>query len=295
MLGMTKRPNQKPSSLSWNERIKGLPPKRQELIRPVLQDPRAFLFLSIRALAEKLGSDTATTLRAVRGMGFSGYPEFRRYIHELTIAHQTSLDAMLTGSTHGSDILAHVRGSLQQDQKNLVALGASLDAKRLVEFAKHVWAARRIVLLGGDLASCLVAYLAHHLLMLGLPAFSATSTAEVINLVRAVGPKDLVIAISYHRGLRQTVEGVRQARANGAYCVGITDTFVSPVARFANECFITSAETAHFGDSYVAAMALCNVMLVACADFRRARALTLARESADEQRRGYRWCEEQIE
>ena len=76
---------------SWHERIEGLSPKRQELIRPVLEDPRSFLFLSIRAMAEKLRTDTATMLRAIRGMGFGGYPEFRRYLHELTIAHATSL------------------------------------------------------------------------------------------------------------------------------------------------------------------------------------------------------------
>jgi hypothetical protein len=28
----------------------------------------------------------------------------------------------------------------------------------------------------------------------------------------------------------QTVEGVQQARANGTYCVGITDTFIFPIA-----------------------------------------------------------------
>jgi len=44
--------------------------------------------------------------------------------------------------------------------------------------------------------------------------------------------------MSFRRGLRQAVEGLRQARANGAYCIGVADTLVSPIARLANECFI---------------------------------------------------------
>ena len=277
---------------SWHERLRRLSPKRRELIRPVLEDPRGFLFLSIRAMAERLRTDTATTLRAIRGMGFSGYPEFRRYLHELTIAHATSLDSMLASAARDSDIPAHVRDSLDQDQKNLTSFRNTLDTKQLARLVQRMWSARRIILLGGDLAAALVFYLEHHLVMLGLPVFSATSPGRVVHLVRTAGKKDLVIAISFHRALRQTVEGMRQAKAKGAYCVGITDTFVSPIARFAHENLIASVETCHFGDSYVGPMALLDVVLVACANYRRKYALALAREAAQEQQRGFRWYED---
>src|SRR5579872_632046 len=183
------------AALSWNERISALPPRRRELMRPVLEDPHSFLFLSIRLLAEKLGTDTATTLRAVRGMGFAGYPEFRRYLHELAIARATSLDSMLASSAKDSSIPAHVHDSIDQDQRNFAALRNSIDSERLARFAKQVWQARRIALLGGDLATCLVFYLEHHFVMLGLPVFIATTPGRVVNLVRTLGKKDLVIAV----------------------------------------------------------------------------------------------------
>lgn len=277
---------------SWHEQIKRLSPKRQELIRPVLEDPRGFLFLSIRAMAERLRTDTATTLRAIRGMGFSGYPEFRRYLHELAIAHATSLDSMLASDARDSDIPAHVRDSLDQDQKNFTSFRNTLDTKQLARLVRRMWSARRILLLGGDLAAALVFYLEHHLVMLGLPVFSATSPGRVVHLVRTTNKRDLVVAISFHRALRQTVEGMRQAQAKGAYCVGITDTFVSPIARYAHENLIASVETCHFGDSYVGPMALLDVVLVACANYRRKYALALAREAAEEQQQGFRWYED---
>ncbi|MGA8867346.1 MAG: MurR/RpiR family transcriptional regulator [Candidatus Sulfotelmatobacter sp.] len=243
-------------------------------------------------MAERLRTDTATTLRSIRGLGFPGYPEFRRYLHELTIARATSLDSMLSSAGADSDIPAHVRDSLDQDQQNFGGLRNILDTKRLARLAQRMWSARRVILLGGDLASALVFYLEHHLVMLGLPVFSATSPGRVVHLVRTAGKQDLVMAISFHRSLRQTVEGMRQAKAKGAYCIGITDTFVSPIARFAHESFIVSVETCHFGDSYVGPMALLNVMLVACANYRRERVLKLAREAAQEQQGGFRWYED---
>jgi DNA-binding MurR/RpiR family transcriptional regulator len=276
---------------SGHDRVNRLPAKRRELIRTVLEDPRSFLFLSIRAMAERLHTDTATTLRSIRGMGFAGYPEFRRYLHELTIAHATSLDSMMASSAVNSDIPAYVRESLEQDQRNFSGFRNTLNTKQLGKLVQRMWSARRIVLLGGDLASALVFYLEHHLIMLGLPVFSATSPGRVVHLVRTTGRKDLVVAISFHRALRQTVDGMRQAKDNRSYCVGITDTFVSPIARFADESIIVSVETCHFGDSYVGPMALMNVILVACANYRRKYSLTLAREAAKEQQGGFRWYE----
>jgi DNA-binding MurR/RpiR family transcriptional regulator len=284
--------NHRHTSISWRNRLDGLSPKQQELIRPVLEDPRNFLFLSVRALASKLHTDTATLSRAIRAMAFSGFPEFRRYVHELAIANATSLDSMLSSAGNDSEIPVHVRDSLDQDHKNLLALRNTLDTKQLARLAQRMWSARRILLLGGDLAAALVFYLEHHLVMLGLPVFAATSPGRVVHLVRTAGKKDVIVAISFHRALRQTVEGMRAAKIKGAYAVGITDTFVSPIARFANECFIASVDTCHFGDSYVAPLALLDVVLVACANYRRQRVLALARDAAEEQRRGFRWYEE---
>jgi RpiR family carbohydrate utilization transcriptional regulator len=278
-------------SLTWGERISRLAPAKCELIRPVAENPGDFLFLSIRAFAEKLGTDTATTLRIVRTMGFSGYPEFRKYLHELTIANVTSLQSMLAGSAADSDTPAHILDSLSQDQKNLGDLCNTLDTAQLTALAKRVWAARRIVVIGGDLASCLVSYLEHHLTMLWLPVLSATNPGRIVTLLRSVGPKDVVIGISFHRGLRQTVEGLRQAKANGAHCVAITDTFVSPLVRVADDCFLTSVATRHFGDSYVAPISLLNVVLAACANCRREHTLSLMRQAEEDERQGYRWFE----
>ncbi|HEY2471066.1 MAG TPA: MurR/RpiR family transcriptional regulator [Terracidiphilus sp.] len=280
------------SVLNWSQRIARLAPQKQELIRPVVENPGDFLFLSIRAMAQKLDTDTATTLRIVRRMGFSGYPEFRRYLHEVTIANVTSFQSMLSSPSKDSDVPAHVRDALIQDQKNLTGLHNSLNAEQLRSLARRIWEARRIVLVGGDLASALVFYLEHHLTMLGLPVFGATSPGRTVAVLRTVNKNDVVIAISFHRGLRQTVEGLMQAKSKGALCVGITDTLVSPLVRYSDECLFASVITPHFGDSYVAPIGLMNVLLAACANYRRDHTLRLMREAAQDEQRGYRWFED---
>ena len=285
-----KRPQVPPqaSAPSLAERIELLSAKRQEIIRPILEHPRDYVLLSVRAMAKRLKTDPATVVRIVRGLGFESYRDFQRHLHDLSIAFATSLDTMQSAG-RVSSMPTYVREALEQDLKNLHGLKNSLDAPRLVSLAKRFYDARRIVILAGDLAAILADYLEYQITLLGLPVFTGTSAGRIAHLVRTVNKNDLVLAISFRRGLRQTVEGVNLAKAHGAYCVGITDTYVSPLARECDEVFLASVESTSFGASYAAPVALVNAILVACGQYRRPQTLAIVKEIAEEQRKGFRW------
>jgi DNA-binding MurR/RpiR family transcriptional regulator len=272
-----------------SELVRGLSARRRELVGPILERPRDYVLLSARKLAEAVGADPMAVLRAVRGMGFAGYAEFRRYLHELALVQATQLDPMQAGLASDSDVSAYVEESLSSDAGNLASLRRSLDVGRIEALAARLYKTRRIVLLGGDLASVLVNFLQYNLAVIDLPAIACTRPGEVVHAVRGLQRADLVIAITFRRGLRQTVEGLRHARARGAYCVALTDTHLSPLARFAHECFVTPVESALYGVSYVAPMAAINMLLVACAATRKTRTVRLLKAADAEQRTGFRW------
>ena len=239
-------------------------------------------------MGKRLRTDPATVVRIVRGLGFASYRDFQRHLHDLSIAFATSLDTMQSAGRVTS-MPAYVREALEQDLKNLHGLKNSLDAPRLVSLAKRFYEARRIVLLAGDLAAFLADYLEYQITLLGLPVFTATSAGRIAHLVRTVNQRDLVLATSFRRGLRQTVEGVHLAHARSAYCVGIADTYVSPLARECDEVFLASVESTSFGASYAAPVALVNAILAACGQYRRPQTLAILKEIAEEQRKGFRW------
>jgi RpiR family carbohydrate utilization transcriptional regulator len=270
------------------ERIAKLSIKRQEVIRPIIEHPREFVLLSVRALAKRLQTDPATIIRIVHGLEFGSYKEFQHHLHELSLAYATSQDTMLK-SHPGDGKHPAVIESTYADLKNLQGLKNSLDPAKFTALAKRVYGARRVVLIGGDLAAVLAEYLGYQLNLLGLPIFVATSPGAVTHTVRAMTKQDVLIAISFRRGLRQTVEGVQQARERGAYCVGIADTYLSPIARTCHEVFLASTDSVYYGSSYVAPVALANAILTAVGEFRRPRTLAIVEELAEVQRRGSRW------
>jgi len=86
-----------------------------------------------------------------------------------------------------------------------------MDADRIASLAKKIHAAKKIIILGGDLATNLVGFLHYHLILLGLPSVTATSSGEAAHLTRSAGKGDMVIAISFAAacGLRWKVCGKR--------------------------------------------------------------------------------------
>ena len=267
-------------------RMEALSDRRQHIIRPVLANPRDFVLLNVRDMAKALGSDAATIVRIVRGMGFENYREFQHHLHETSTAYSTSLDTMRASlSEKGKGAGA----SIDQDLKNLSALRHSLNSDQVRTIAARMHSARRIVILGGDVASALVVFLEYSLTLLGLPVFAGTGHGKISHLTRGCTNKDMVFAVSFRRGLRMTVEGFEKARQKGAYCVAISDTLLSPLARVAHVCFIAAVETPSFGVSYAAPMALLNAIVAESANVNRSRTLKLLCEVDEEQRSGSRW------
>lgn len=250
------------------------------------------MLLSARALAERLNVDAATAVRIVLRMGFGSYREFQRFLHDLAMSQATGLDMMQTSRAKGSSLSAHVREAVDQAVTNAQQLRNGLEPNRVAALAKRIRDAERIFIFGGDLAASLAAFFGYHLRILGFTALEGRGTGDTIHLAQIAGKKDLVIAISFRRGLRETVAALQQAKGNGCYCVGLTDTYVSPIARFSDECFIASVDTPAFGNSYAAPMCLIDGIVAATSYYQRARDENILQRAAEEQRTGFRWYRE---
>lgn len=261
------------------------------MIRPVLEAPREYVLLSIHELAARRQVDAATVSRTILAMGFPSYRDFRRYLHQLSIAHTTALDQMRATIQDASTFSGRVQETLDSATTNVHRVVNSVEMNRLRSLAARIYKAKRVLILGGDLAESLVSFLHYLLILLGFDAIAATRAGHITHLMRHSTKRDLIIAISFRRGLRQTMEGLLQGKANGSYAVAITDTSISPLARASDEAFIVPIDTPSF-TSYVAPMALIDAIMSAVANYRTERTLARLKEAEREQRDGIRWYPE---
>jgi RpiR family transcriptional regulator, carbohydrate utilization regulator len=271
-----------------SSQLASLSPTRQAIIRPVIESPREFVLLNVRDLASKLNTGPTTVLRILNALDFESYRDFQRYLHELCISSATLLDSH-TRPNRSMEMPSLLKSSTEQIEENLMALHRSLDMDLLLKVAKRISEARRILLLGGDIALTLVTYLEYHLTMIGLPVFAASAPGRATHLARSMTAQDIVIGITFHRGLRMTIDGLETAKENGAYCVAMTDSLLSPLLRFADDFFIVPVQSRSFASSYVAPLALIDSLTTAVMNLNDSEMMARLKEADEEQRRGYRW------
>jgi len=269
-------------------RLNELSEKRQQIIRPVLESPREFVLLNVRDMAHRLATAPATIVRIVQSLGFESYKSFQHYLHDLSVTSATILDSMqAAGNTMQTP--KYLKGSRKQIQENLEFVMDHVDLHQVLNIAIRIHEAERVLLLGGDMASALVEYMEYHLTIAGLPVIAAVNPGRATHLVRSTGENDVVVGISFRRGLRMTIEGIQKARENGAYCIGITDSVLSPLARFSNELVIVPINSLSFAASYVAPIALIDLITAGVGNLRRKQVVDRLKDADQEQKHGYRW------
>jgi DNA-binding MurR/RpiR family transcriptional regulator len=271
----------------------GLSSSRQRLLRQIIDESNETFFLSSREMGRRYNVDSATVIRTVQALGYERFADFAQDLREHFVTQITPYSAMKAAEQTNRSVADRVRQSLEQDLENLSALRSTLDAEKIVEIAKQINHARRIIIVGIDFAASLARSLAYALARLGVDAEAPTGSSGVVqNKVKLMTPKDLLIAISFGRGLRDTIDAVLSARRRNVPSFGITDSDITPIAKYCDIYLTASIARTSFIDSYAAPTAAINALLVACAHSQSARSLEHLRELEEENTSGVRWFQE---
>jgi DNA-binding MurR/RpiR family transcriptional regulator len=262
--------------------------RRRDLVRQILDHPEDTYFLTSRALAKFYSVDTATIVRTIQALGYERYADFAADLRAHFLSRITPYTLMKSAARDKRSIADHVEHSLELDVHSLQALRASMSPDEIIKMALIVDRARRVLVVGVDFAAALAHMLAYALVSIGMDAETPVgSTGNLHQKVLVLGPKDLLIALSFGRCLQDTVDSVICASDNGVPTFGITDSDQSPIARFCDHSWNTSVASPAFHESYVAPVAAINALLVACAQLRPER--SLANLQRKEQKFRNRW------
>ena len=263
----------------------GLNSSRASLLQKILDNAEDNHFLSSRSLAKRYEVDKATIVRTVQALGYKRFAEFAADLRAYFISHITPYTLMKSAAREKRSLGDHIEQSLDMDMRNLQALHSTLDPGQVIQLARRLNKARRITVVGVDFAASLSYLLAYGLVSLGYNAQAPVGTAGSLHQnVSLLGPKDLLIAISFGRCLQATVDTVLHARQNGVPTFGITDSEKTPIARFCDSFWIASIANPSFHGSYVAPLATIDALLVACAHLRPERSLALLRRKDQDSR-----------
>jgi DNA-binding MurR/RpiR family transcriptional regulator len=266
---------------------------RITLLRSILDSSEETYFLSSRELAKRYGVDIATVVRTTQALGYERFADFGADLRKHFVMRITPYRAMKTATEEGRTPADHIANSVQKDLENITQLRSRINVDRVLEMAKQIRRARRVLIVGLDFAASLAWCLDYHLTVIGVHSEAPVGTTGNLHYkLRSLNSKDLLIAISFGRCLRETVNAAIEARSRGVAAVGITDTQLSPIARYCDSCLLVSVASPSLAASYAAAMALVNALVTACAHISPKRSLQVMAQSEKDYFSSDRWFQE---
>lgn len=266
---------------------------RKNLLRQILDEADETYFLSSRKLSQRYNVHPATIIRTIQALGYAKFADFARDLREYFVTQITPYSSMQAAERTHLSVRDRILQSVDKDIGNINKFRAGLDPEIIARLADQIGQARSIVVIGIDFAASLSNLLAYGLVRLGYRSDApAGSTGVVQNRIKIMSPEDLLIAISFGRCLRETIEAVQAAGRRNIPSFGITNGAATPIARYCDSHLVATIARASFLDSYVAPVAAINAILVASAHCQSERSLEYLREFEEEYESSSRWFSE---
>ncbi len=216
-----------------------LTPRERDAARHAIEHPNDVALNPVAVLAQSSGIAQSAFIRMAQALGFAGFGELQKLFREpLQRAAPPSFRERIRH--HGGELAidnpadptAMLRAFSQANAVSLQHLYEEAHAMPLPAAIGLIRQARLVHVLGLRRSYAVAAYLAYALARVGRPSVQITGQGGSISeQARAVGPQDLLIAVSFPPYAGDTLRVCEQVRAAGAQRLAITDTVLSPVAR----------------------------------------------------------------
>ena len=230
----------------------------------ILQNSDKAAFMTASKLGKRSGVSESTVVRFASELGYDGYPSMQRALQEMIRSRLTSTQRIQAADDQfgGQDLLTAV---IQSDIEKLRMVAEEADRAEFNKVVDLLLGARHLYILGVRTSSFVAGYLNFylHLLTENVTLVQSNAAGEIFEQLFRVGPDDVMIAISFPRYSKITMNTVKFAKDRGASIIAITDNELSPVYQMADDALLAPSEMLSFVDSMVAPLSLINALLIA--------------------------------
>lgn len=239
-----------------------LTPTQKRIASFILNNVDKIVFMNADEISRAINTTPSSIVRFSREIGYSGFTELKKKLQEnlmLRINNSSQLVKAKKFASQKMDSL--IQNSLRKDIGNINKLVELLNEVLVNKFLGYIINADKIIIIGNRNSFSL----AHFLFFKMKKMFSKIHFVNDIdgtiydNLI-GIGPKDVIVAISFPRYVNSTVNFCKFAKKQGVKIVSITDSEISPLYKISDFCLFCPYEGFTFHNSNVAAMALLNII-----------------------------------
>ena len=244
------------------ERSDRLTPSERRIAETILAGPQVVAFGTVAELAVAANVGAATVVRFATKLGYDGYSELQASIRrDLTGQLRPAVERIRdTPATGGAALLArHLAAEISNVQATLEGVDPATLAGAVALLADRD---RTVLVLSGVASRGVGVQFVGDLEQLR-PACRLLdgNPIDIVRTLALVGADATIVALDLRRYERWLIDAQREARANGAAVVAITDSVLSPLASAADHTFVVEAASAGPFDSHVGTLALLDLLV----------------------------------
>jgi DNA-binding MurR/RpiR family transcriptional regulator len=239
-----------------------LPEAQRAIADALMGDPLLGALWGIESMAERAQVSVGSVMRFAKHLGYKSFSEFRDALREACRAR--SGEAELEQLEVPTDLFGTLGEVVRRDGEHLTRMIQAVDHPLLEAAAQALADANHRVILGRGVGHVMGQILAFYLTQAGIPCIAALPS-DFSNQVANLGPKDLLVVISFSPYSRETVDSAMFAKHNGAKVLAFSDRKESPLAAHADILVPVPSENLLFSFSLTSFASLSHAFAIVLA------------------------------
>jgi DNA-binding MurR/RpiR family transcriptional regulator len=243
-----------------------LPPSQRKVAEYFFHHLNDAILSNTMQIAKKAGVSEATVIRCVNSIGFASFSQFKRIIGQKVLEGASTSRRLIDSSETLKSSQSLFMDIISGDIEKIGELDKTITEKIFHQAVNKLCGARNLYVLGLRSSYALAFYLAFDLrFFLDSVRLIELGVGDIPEQVRDINPSDVLVAISFKRYTRKTVEIAKTIKQKGAYIIAITNSELSPTAQIADLALIADTKIPAYFESYTAPMSLLNALITAIA------------------------------
>jgi DNA-binding MurR/RpiR family transcriptional regulator len=228
----------------------------------IMSDPLMGALWGVETMAERSHVSVGTVVRFAKRLGYKGFSDFRDALRDACKARSHEPEPHRLEPP--TDLLGTLGEILRRDAEELSRLRQAVDHSTLEAASRLLVGADHRVILGRGVGHVMGLIFAYHLTQAGVPCIAALPS-DFSNQVANLGPRDLLVVVSFAPYSRETVDAADFAKQNGIPVLAFSDRRDSPVAAHADILIPVPSENLLFSFSLTSFAALSHAFAVVLA------------------------------
>ncbi len=211
---------------------------QKKIANYVLDHPRDIALYSASELGAKIGISESTVIRFSYTLGFTGYVELQKLMREHFFINEPTFTPYQHTEINLQEEKSFHKQVMEKDRLSILTTMNQIDEASYYAAVQRLSKAKNVYVLGLRTSYSAANWLSFSLgLVKENVHFMRPDTEDIIRTITQMNANSVVIIISFHRYLKETLQIAELVRKQKAYIIGITDSMLAPIHVYSDVLF----------------------------------------------------------